>query len=176
MEQLNLFTMQKELTQELNEASRTYYSEDKEIMSDKEYDAKYDQLQGLEKQSGVVLPDSPTKRVGFEVVSKLKKVKHEYPALSLDKTKDRDALKDWLGHQEGCLSWKCDGLTIVLTYIDGRLQQAVTRGNGEIGEDVTHNAVHIKGIPREIPFIGKLIVRGETLTTADFVKLSTLIK
>ena len=120
------------LVSQLNEASKSYYQFDKEIMSNFEYDALYDELLELEKETGIVLANSPTQKVGYEIVSELEKETHESPMLSLDKTKDREVLKEWLKDKEGLLSWKLDGLTVVLTYQDGRLVKAVTRGNGEI--------------------------------------------
>lgn len=150
------------LVKKLNEAAKAYYSGHESTMSDKEYDELYAELQRMEQETGVVLPDSPTHRVGYEVVSELLKVKHEYPALSLDKTKDREELKKWLGEHIGILSWKLDGLTAVATYNNGSLVSLVTRGNGAIGEDVTHNAPYIKGLPMTIPYDGHLVVRGET--------------
>ena len=124
----------KELAEVLSRAGRAYYQEDREIMSNFEYDRLYDELAALEKETGVILSGSPTQKVGYQVLSELPKEAHESPMLSLDKTKSPDDLAEWLGDQEGLLSWKMDGLTIVLTYEDGRLAKAVTRGNGEIGE------------------------------------------
>lgn len=151
------------LTKELNEASRIYYTENRQIMSNKEWDAKYDELVSLEHKLGYSLPDSPTKNIGYRVVSHLEKVTHEVPALSLDKTKDREALASWLNGRTGVLSWKMDGLTVVVTYIGGKLVRAVTRGNGVVGEDITHNAPVIHGMPMIIPEKGKVIVRGEAV-------------
>ena len=122
----------KELVELLNKAGKSYYSEGHEIMSNYEYDALYDELKKLEEETGCVLSNSPTVNVGYEVLSELPKERHDSPMLSLDKTKDREALRDWLGEQKGVLSWKLDGLTIVLTYEDGKLSKAVKRGNGEI--------------------------------------------
>ena len=147
----------------LNKASKAYYGEDREIMSNFEYDKLYDELEALEKKTGVVLSGSRTQQVGYEVSSALKKIRHPSKMLSLDKTKSIDELKSWLGSHKGFLSWKLDGLTLVLTYENGELVQAVTRGNGEIGEDITANARHIKGIPAHIPFSGRMVVRGESL-------------
>ena len=164
-----------ELVKRLNEAAYAYYVEDREIMSNFEYDRLYDELTALERETGTVLPDSPTKSAGagYKAVSKLTKSQHEYPALSLDKTKDREALRDWLNGREGVLSWKLDGLTVVLTYEGGRLQKAVTRGSGLVGEDVTHNAVHFDGVPRLLAYKGKLIVRGEAVMKyADFERVN----
>lgn len=153
----------------LNRASRAYYAEDREIMSNFEYDALYDELTALESETGVVMAGSPTVNVGFEAVDELPKEKHASPMLSLGKTKDREELRAWLNGHEGMLSWKLDGLTIVLTYQDGRLLKAVTRGNGEIGEVVTNNARTFKNIPMTIPFSGELVLRGEAVITySDF--------
>ena len=166
----------KNLVRKLNEAAKAYYSGHESIMSDKEYDALYDELLKMEKETGIVLPDSPTQRVGFRVVSELKKITHEYSALSLDKTKDREELKKWLGAQIGVLSWKLDGLTAVATYDNGHLIRLVTRGNGEVGEDVTHNAKYIEGLPLQIPFMGHLVIRGETLISyPNFEKINATI-
>ena len=130
----------------LNQASRAYYQESREIMSNFEYDRLYDQLVELEKETGVTLSKSPTMEVGYEVLSDLPKEAHPSKMLSLDKTKDRDQLVSWLGSQKGVLSWKLDGLTIVLTYKDGKLEKAVTRGNGEVGEVITNNAKVFKNV------------------------------
>ena len=146
----NLDTL-KELTAEMHMAAKAYYSSNKEIMSNKEWDEKYDKLAALEEKLGIVLPESPTHSVGFKVISSLDKVKHEVPALSLDKTKEREQLVEWLNGKIGALSWKMDGLTVVATYENGQLKQAVTRGNGIVGEDITHNAVFFSGLPRQIP-------------------------
>lgn len=155
----------KELISILNEASQAYYQEDRQIMSDHEYDKLYDELTELEKNTGVVYGGSPTQRVGYTVLSSLQKVRHETPILSLDKTKETEKLISWLGENEGILSWKLDGLTIVLTYNNGILQRAVTRGNGEIGEDITHNAKYFKNLPSKINFEGELNLRGEGIIT-----------
>ena len=153
----------KELIEILTKASRAYYQEDREIMSDFEYDKLYDELTALEKETGVVLSNSPTQKVGHQVLSSLKKVRHESPMLSLDKTKEVTALESFLGNNKGILSYKMDGLTVVLTYKNGELSQAVTRGNGEIGEDITHNAKLFKNIPLKISFNGELVIRGEAV-------------
>lgn len=161
----------KELVNRLNEARKAYY-EGESIMSDKEYDNLYDKLVKMELTTGVVLPNSPTEEVGYTVVSNLEKVKHEQKALSLDKTKDVHFLETWLGTQDGVLSWKMDGMTVVATYENGQLIMAATRGNGEIGENVTHNARCIKGLPMKIRETGKVIVRGECiLSYNDFEKI-----
>lgn len=166
-----------ELIEKLNEASRAYYAEDREIISNFEYDRLYDELQELEKETGVVLAGSPTMRVGFEAVEELPKERHERPMLSLDKTKDREALREWLNGKEGLLSWKLDGLTIVLTYRDGKLLKAVTRGNGEIGEVITGNARVFKNIPLQIAHTGELVLRGEAVITySDFEKMNEEIE
>lgn len=163
----------KELIKLLNEASENYYQHDTEIMSNYEYDKLYDELVKLEKESGITLTNSPTQKVGYTVLSDLQKVKHESKMLSLDKTKDIEKLKSWLGTQEGLLSWKLDGLTIVLNYNNGELIQAVTRGNGEIGEDITHNAKVFKNIPLKIDFNSELVLRGEAIIGyKDFKKIN----
>ena len=154
---------QKELTEKLNAASRAYYQEAREILSNYEYDALYDELAALEKETGTVLAGSPTAHVGYEVLSELPKERHESPMLSLDKTKDRDALAAWIGEHRPLLSWKLDGLTIVLTYRNGGLFKAVTRGNGEVGEVITNNARVFKNVPLRIPFQGELVLRGEAV-------------
>ncbi len=163
----------KELLELLNKAGKSYYSEGQEIMSNYEYDALYDELKKLEEETGCVLSNSPTVNVGYEVLSELPKERHDSPMLSLDKTKDREALRDWLGEQKGVLSWKLDGLTIVLTYEDGKLSKAVTRGNGEIGEIITNNARVFKNVPVTIPYKGKLVLRGEAIITySDFNRIN----
>ncbi len=162
-----------ELNKLLREASRAYYQQSREIMTNYEYDALYDELVELEKKTGIVLSDSVTHNVGYEVLSQLVKVEHDKPMLSLDKTKSVDALKDWMGDQKAVLSWKLDGLTIVLTYENGELMQAVTRGNGFVGEDVTNNAKKFKNVPLKIPYKGKLIIRGEAVIKySDFKEFS----
>lgn len=163
----------KESVELLNKAGKSYYSEGQEIMSNYEYDAMYDELKKLEEETGCVLSNSPTVNVGYEVLSELPKERHDSPMLSLDKTKDREALRDWLGEQKGVLSWKLDGLTIVLTYEDGKLSKAVTRGNGEIGEIITNNARVFKNVPVTIPYKGKLVLRGEAIITySDFNRIN----
>ena len=167
----------RELIDKLNEASRAYYAEDREIMSNYEYDALYDELVRLEQETGITMSDSPTVNVGYESVDELPKEKHESPMLSLNKTKDREELQDWLGDQKGLLSWKLDGLTIVLTYENGELYKAVTRGNGEIGEVITANARVFKNIPHAISFKDKLILRGEAVIKySDFEKINAGIE
>ena len=162
-----------ELVKKLNEAAKAYYQDASEIMSNYEYDALYDELVELEKETGVVLASSPTVNVGYEVLSELPKEQHEKPMLSLDKTKDVQALKEWLGTQKAVLSWKLDGLTIVLTYNNGKLEKAVTRGNGEVGEVITNNAKVFKNIPLSIAYQGELVLRGEAVITySDFMKIN----
>ncbi|MDE7020318.1 MAG: NAD-dependent DNA ligase LigA, partial [Lachnospiraceae bacterium] len=129
----------KELVTRLNQASEAYYAEDSEIMSNYEYDRLYDELTELERGTGVILSNSPTVRVGYEAVDDLPKERHEKPMLSLGKTKSREELRDWLNEKDALLSWKLDGLTIVLTFFAGKLAKAVTRGNGEVGEVITNN-------------------------------------
>lgn len=167
----------KELVELLNRASKAYYAQDTEIMSNYEYDALYDELIRLEEETGTVLSGSPTMGVGYEAVDDLPKEAHEKPMLSLDKTKDREALKDWLKDKEGVLSWKLDGLTVVLTYRDGALLKGVTRGNGEIGEVVTNNVKVFQNIPLKIPYQGELIIRGEAVITySDFEEINRKIE
>lgn len=174
MEKLNRI---KELVEQLNQAGKAYYQEDREIMSNREYDALYDELVSLEKETGITLSNSPTIHVGYEVLSELAKEVHSSPMLSLDKTKDVDALAGWLGNQKGLLSWKMDGLTVVLTYQDGVLKKAVTRGNGEIGEVITNNAKTFQNIPRRIPYMGELVIRGEAVIKySDFEKINATIE
>ena len=161
----------KELTKKLNAASEAYYKNDIEIMSNFEYDRLYDELVELENETGITLNDSPTVKVGYETVQQLPKEAHEKRMLSLDKTKSIAELKVWLGNQKGLLSWKIDGLTVVLTYEGGELVKAVTRGNGEIGEVITNNAKTFKNLPKRIPFKGELVIRGEAfIKYSDFDK------
>ena len=161
----------------LNQASQAYYAEDREIMSNLEYDALYDELLKLEQETGVVLANSPTVSVGYEAVDDLPKERHESPMLSLGKTKSREELREWLQGKPAVLSWKLDGLTVVLTYRDGKLAKAVTRGNGEIGEVVTNNAKTFKNIPMTIPFTGELVLRGEAVITySDFERMNEEIE
>ena len=167
----------KELVIILQEASKAYYAEDREIMSNFEYDKLYDELVRLEEETGTILVGSPTITVGYEAVEELPKEVHESPMLSLGKTKDREELKEWLKDKEGLLSWKLDGLTIVLTYENGKLLKAVTRGNGEVGEVVTNNAKTFVNLPLSIPYQGKLILRGEAVITyEDFKKINDTIE
>lgn len=153
----------KDLAALLTAAAKTYYQESREIMSNYEYDKLYDELVALEADTGVILSKSPTQRVGYEVLSELPKERHESPMLSLDKTKSTEDLQEWLGDQIGLLSWKLDGLTVVLTYNGGTLKKAVTRGNGEIGEVITSNARVFSNIPVNISFQGELVLRGEAV-------------
>ncbi len=166
----------KELTGILDKASKAYYQDNTEIMSNYEYDKLYDELRGLEEETGTVLANSPTVKVGYEAVNDLPKEAHEEPMLSLDKTKSREELRDWLSDKEGLLSWKLDGLTIVLTYNNGELTKAVTRGNGEIGEVITGNARTFVNLPLKIPYKGELILRGEAVIGyKDFEKINSRI-
>ncbi len=166
----------KELIALLNEASRAYYQESREIMPNERYDKLYDELAALEEKTGTVMANSPTQKVGYEVVSALPREAHEQAALSLDKTKDVDALAAFLGDQTGVLSWKLDGLTIVLTYDNGTLTKAVTRGNGEIGEVVTQNAKTFVNLPLRIPYEGHLTLRGEAVIKyPDFERMNAEI-
>ena len=165
--------LMKEKIELLNRAAKAYYQENREIMSNYEYDRLYDELAELEKETGMVLSNSPTVRVGYELLTALPKERHEKPMLSLDKTKDIEALKAWLGIQKGLLSWKLDGLTLVLTYRNGALEKAVTRGNGEVGEVVTNNVRVFKNIPLAIPYKGELILRGEAVISySDFNRIN----
>ncbi len=167
----------RELVGILDRAARVYEQEDREIMSNFEYDALYDELVRLEKETGFVLANSPTQRAGYEVLSELPKERHESPMLSLDKTKEVGALADFLGEHEGMLSWKMDGLTIVLTYRDGELVKAVTRGNGEIGEVITNNAKVFKNIPLRIAYKGEMVLRGEAVIRySDFEEINARIE
>ncbi|MGN0379718.1 MAG: NAD-dependent DNA ligase LigA [Butyrivibrio sp.] len=166
----------KELVEKLNEAAKVYYSGTDEIMSNYEYDKLYDELLALEKETGIVLTGSPTNRVGYETLSELPKEQHEKPMLSLDKTKSVDALAEFAGTHKSLLSWKLDGLTVVLTYNEGRLEKAVTRGNGYVGEVITPNARVFKNIPVEIPYKGELVIRGEAIIRySDFEKINSEI-
>ena len=166
-----------ELVELLNKASRAYYQDAQEIMSNYEYDRLYDELQNLEKELGITLSNSPTVNVGYEVVSELPKERHESPMLSLDKTKEVEELKNFVGSQKVLMSWKMDGLTIVLTYRDGKLYKAVTRGNGEVGEVVTNNAKVFKNVPVQIAYRGELILRGEAVIGYhDFEKINEEIE
>ena len=166
----------KELVALLNKASEVYYQGKDEIMDNYEYDRLYEELEKLEKDTGMVLAGSPTVRVGYEVLSALPKETHPSPMLSLDKTKETDQLVSWLGNKEGLLSWKMDGLTIVLSYEDGKLVKAVTRGNGQVGEVITNNAKVFKNIPLEIPFKNHLVLRGEAVISySEFERINQLL-
>ncbi len=166
-----------ELVKLLNKASKAYYQDAEEIMSNYDYDKLYDELLQLENELGITLSNSPTVNVGYEVLSELPKEQHESPMLSLDKTKEVEGLKAFLGEQKAVLSWKLDGLTIVLTYRDGKLFKAVTRGNGEIGEVVTNNAKVFKNVPLKIQYQGELILRGEAVISySDFEKINEEIE
>ena len=166
----------KELVAVLDEAARAYYAEGREIMSNFEYDALYDELAALELKTGVILAGSPTQRVGYEVMTELPKERHESRMLSLDKTKSVEELAAFVGDHESLISWKLDGLTVVLTYRDGQLFKAVTRGNGEIGEVITPNAKVFANVPLKIPYEEELILRGEAIITySGFEKINALI-
>ncbi len=167
----------KELVKKLDRAARAYYQEDIELISNREYDQMYDELQALEKETGTVLANSPTAKVGYEAVDQLPKEEHESPMLSLDKTKDREVLREFIGDHETLLSWKLDGLTVVLTYENGELAKAVTRGNGVVGEVVTNNARVFRNIPLKIPYTGRLVLRGEAIITySDFEQINESIE
>ena len=162
-----------ELVELLNRAAKAYYQDADEIMSNYEYDALYDELQALEARTGVTLSSSPTVNVGYEILSELPKERHPSPMLSLDKTKDVAGLQAFAGDQKVVMSWKMDGLTIVLTYRDGGLVKAVTRGNGEVGEVITANARTFKNLPLQIPYKGELVLRGEAVIGyKDFEKIN----
>ncbi|NMB43269.1 MAG: NAD-dependent DNA ligase LigA [Clostridiales bacterium] len=166
----------KELVKLLNEANKAYYQEDREIMSNFEYDALYDELESLEGETGIVLSNSPTINVGYEVLSELPKTTHDEPMLSLNKTKETGELVSWLGNQRGVLSWKLDGLTVVLTYNNGELTRAVTRGSGEIGEVITNNARVFTNLPLKISYTGELVIRGEAIIKySDFNRINSEI-
>lgn len=169
--------LMKELNLKLNEAAKAYYQENREIIPNFEYDKLYDELLALEKETGIVLANSPTTKVGYELLTSLPKEYHEKAMLSLDKTKEVSALKEWLADKTGTLSWKLDGLTIVLTYSEGGLAKAVTRGNGEVGEVITNNAKVFSNIPLRISYKGNLILRGEAVIRySDFEKINNEIE
>lgn len=173
----NQMNRMKELVRRLNEAGKAYYQEDREIMSNREYDRLYDELLALEKDMKLVLADSPTAHVGYEAVDSLPKETHDSPMLSLDKTKERETLRSFVGNHRTLLSWKMDGLTIVLTYRNGELEKAVTRGNGIVGEVVTNNAKVFRNIPLHIPYQGDLVLRGEAVITySEFEKINAAIE
>ncbi len=166
-----------ELVEILNKAGRAYYQESAEIMSNREYDELYEELEGLEKELGITLASSPTVNVGYEVLSELPKERHDSPMLSLDKTKEIAELKRFVGDQRALMSWKLDGLTIVLTYREGRLYKAVTRGNGEVGEVITNNARVFQNIPLKIAYRGELILRGEAVISyREFERINSEIE
>ena len=167
----------KELVELLGKAAYAYEQEDREIMSNFEYDKLYDELKALEEETGTVLSGSVTQKVGYEIASSLPKVTHPKRMLSLEKTKEVSKLKAFLGTQEGLLSWKMDGLTIVCTYEDGKLVSAVTRGNGTVGEEVTNNARNFKNLPLSISEKGRLVLRGEAIITyEDFKRINDRIE
>ena len=175
--EISAVNQMKELVKKLNEAAKAYYQEDREIMSNREYDDLYDQLESMEAETGIVLADSPTVNVGYEAVDALPKETHESPMLSLDKTKDRETLRAFIGTHTSLLSWKMDGLTIVLTYDHGELVKAVTRGNGIVGEVITNNARTFKNIPLKIAYQGRLVLRGEAIITySDFERINATIE
>lgn len=177
MNQENDRQKMRELVDLLNKASKAYYAQDDEIMTNFEYDRLYDELVELEKKTGVTFSDSPTVNVGYVAVDELPKEAHEKPMLSLGKTKSREQLAEWLEDQEGLLSWKLDGLTVVLTYFAGKLAKAVTRGNGEVGEVISNNARCFKNIPLTIPFEGELVLRGEAVISySDFELINEQIE
>ena len=174
---MNQTERMKELVELLNKAGRAYYQEDREIISNYEYDKLYDELEALEEETGITLAGSPTVSVGYEAVNALPKETHETPMLSLDKTKEIEVLKNFVGNQKTVLSWKRDGLTIVLTYQDGKLKKAVTRGNGIVGEVITNNAKVFKNVPLQIAYQGELILRGEAIISySDFEKINKQIE
>lgn len=174
---MNRTERMKELVELLNKAGRAYYQEDREIISNYEYDKLYDELEALEEETGITLAGSPTVSVGYEAVNALPKETHEIPMLSLDKTKEIEVLKNFVGNQKTVLSWKMDGLTIVLTYQDGKLKKAVTRGNGIVGEVITNNAKVFKNVPLQIAYQGELILRGEAIISySDFEKINKQIE
>ncbi len=172
----NMKALMREKIEILNKAAKAYYQDAEEIMSNFEYDKLYDELEALEKETGVILAGSPTQQVGYEVLSELPKEAHPSRMLSLDKTKDRNALVSWLDGQKAILSWKLDGLTIVLTYENGQLMKALTRGNGEVGEVITNNAKVFANLPLEIPYKGRMVLRGEAIIRySDFEKINASI-
>ena len=169
-------SLMKEKIEILNRASKAYYQDAEEMMSNFEYDKLYDELAALEAETGMILAGSPTQNVGYEVLSDLPKERHPERMLSLDKTKDRQALAEWLAGQKGLLSWKLDGLTIVLTYEEGKLVKALTRGNGDVGEVITNNARVFANVPVEIPHKGRLVLRGEAVIKySDFERINASI-
>ena len=157
----------KELVEILNKASSLYYNGKNSGIEDREWDSMYKELQNLEEKTNTILSNSPTQNVGYTVSSKWDKITHEFPALSLNKTKDRKELLRWLGNQNGVLSWKLDGLTVIMTYDDGKLTSFCSRGNGIEGEKLDANAPFVHGVPMQISYKGHLIVRGEALVSFD---------
>lgn len=163
----------KELVERLNQAAKVYYQGQDELMSNYEYDKLYDELVELEEKTGIVMASSPTVNVGYETISELPKEAHVSPMLSLGKTKEVEELVSWLGEEEGLLSMKLDGLSVIITYENGRLEKALTRGNGEIGEVITNNAKTFRNLPAHISYTGRLIIRGEALIRySDFEELN----
>ena len=174
MDKINII---KQLVELLNKANKAYYEKSNPIMTDREYDQLYNELVSLEKETGVILSGSPTQYAGYNIESKWDKITHEFPALSLNKTKDRNELVNWLGDKEGVLSWKEDGLTMIMSYDNGSLSTLASRGNGIVGENLTKNARYIHGIPLEIPYKGHLVVRGEALISyKTFEEINNLIE
>ena len=167
-------TRMKELVRILDDASRAYYVENREIMSNRRFDELYDELVQLEEQTGIVLAGSPTTKVGYESVDELPKETHESPMLSLAKTKDREEMRAFVGTHRVLMSWKLDGLTVVLTYRNGELQKAVTRGNGTVGDVITPNARVFRNIPLKIAWKGELVLRGEAVISYPDLYLSSL--
>src|SRR5665648_577149 len=166
----------KDLVAQLNKAGEAYYQENKEIIPNIDYDKFYDELVSLEEETGIVLSNSPTAHVGYEIMGNLPKEKHEFPLLSLDKTKDVDVLASWIKDKSGMLSWKLDGLTIVLTYKEGKLEKAITRGNGITGEVITNNAKVFANLPLKIDYKGELVLRGEAVIKySDFERINNEI-
>ena len=165
-----------ELVAQLNKASEAYYNGQDEIMSNYEWDAMFDELTGLEEETGYILPNSPTQNAGYESTSGQKEA-HEYSALSLAKTKKVEELEIWAENYPIWLSWKLDGLTLVLTYDNGKLVKILTRGNGTVGTNITHLKNSIKGFPLEIPYKGHLVVRGEAVISyTDFAAINDMIE
>lgn len=163
----------KELTEQLNHYRDSYYNNSESLISDKQYDDLFDELQSLEEETGIVMSNSPTNTVGYEVKSKLEKVKHSHPMLSLDKTKSTDDLIKFSNGRDCIISLKLDGLTVLNTYDNGVLFQSETRGNGEEGEIITHNAKVFDNLPLNIPFDRKFEIEGEAIITqSDFEKIN----
>ena len=174
---MNKINRIKELVELLNKANEAYYEKSNSMMTDREYDKYYDELKSLENETGIILSSSPTQYVGYNIETKWDKITHEFPALSLNKTKDRSELVKWLNDKEGVLSWKEDGLTVVITYDNGKLKTLASRGNGIIGENLTKNSRYVHGIPLKIPYKGHLVVRGEALISyKTFDEINNLIE